>query len=518
MNQKVTMVQEIEQDGTLRYHCETIEGVAVRVALHQRNGSKRCPIALLHQGEAFLATECDLGNLRDIETLFKHASQFFKEVPWHQIFTAIGTVLPKQTPSTLRAVVRSMDEVEERDIEYVWPPYVALGKFCVLDGDPSSGKTGLVCMLGGAMSQGFALPDQRGHVAAAGGAPSLTLLVSMEDNLEDTIKRRLRLIGAEMSRIKVLDHIVSAGGTRQHFTLEHIPLLEEEVIRYRPRLVYIDSLQLVLGPKVDVNRANQVADALDGLIDLAERYHFALICARHPSKPGQNVSKLIHRGQGNQAIMGRARLGLYVEEVPGTSTKSLLVQSKANGGMYGITQVFSKAGGQFEWCGVSRITKEMLAGQGKGPSPQAFLEACWWLEHRMIEGHSMSAKDLQEDAKEEGITHGVLFAAKKALGVIHTKSKTRDGGFVWYLPPLSTPSTSSTSATSSTSTTSYSSDTSSTCGDGRAPVEVDEENEVDEVYEVAAVVTGAQEPCIHEHIDDTGRCNDCGQHLPGGPS
>src|SRR5262249_51151940 len=160
------------------------------------------------------------------------------------------------------------------------------------------------------------------------------------DDLEDTVAERLELAQADRSKVRVLDHIVTAQNKRKHFTLEYLPILEAEVQRYQPRLVYVDSLQLILGPKVDTNRANQVMDIMDGLIDLATRYHFALVCTRHPSKPGQNIGRLIHRGMGSQAFIGRARLALYVEEHPTDPTKSLMVQSKSNAGGFGITQVF----------------------------------------------------------------------------------------------------------------------------------------------------------------------------------
>jgi hypothetical protein len=171
-------------------------------------------------------------------------------------------------------------------------------------------------------------------------------------------------------------------------------------------------------------------------------------------------------------------LGLWAN-----NPKVLLVQSKSNAGDIGRTQVFSKRGGQFEWCGVTRVGKEMMAGSGKGPSPQAFLEACFWLEERLHDGRSYPATDLQDEMKEEGFTHGITFAAKKALSVIH--SKTPAGTFTWHLPPLSTPSTSSTS---------YSSTNSTTCGYDSQLSHVSDVSDVDEVYEVDGVVTGESPP------------------------
>jgi archaellum biogenesis ATPase FlaH len=346
---------------------------------------------------------------------------------------------PSATPHA-HAVVISAHEVEERAIRWLWPPYVALAKLCVLDGDPGTGKTLLATVLAACVSRGKKLPGKDGQLTESPGEPGITLFVAAEDDIADTLKPRLRQAGADESKIKFIDTVRDARGRERYFTLEHLPLLAAEVQRYQPPLVYIDSLQAVLGGKVDTNRANQVTELLIPLRQLAERYNTAIIFARHPAKPGQNTSKLIHRGMGSQAFIGGARLGLYVEEHPCDDTKVLLVQSKSNAGEKGITQVFSKQHGVFEWCGVTRINATMLAGPGRGPTPHAFLEACFWLEEQLMkapqdnEGAKAEwADELEGRAKEAEISHRQLYAAKNALKIVSVKVHDR---WIWILPPL----------------------------------------------------------------------------------
>ena len=336
-----------------------------------------------------------------------------------------------EAPVVAHAIVIHMDEVEERPIDWLWEPYVVLGKLCLLDGDPSAGKTGAAGLLAACVSRGYAMPDQTGKLTMPTGEPGMVLIVAAEDDLGDTFKKRLRLAGADMTKIKVVNDIINAHGRQQHFTLEHLPLLEAEVERYHPRLVYVDSLQAILGGKVDINRANQVTDVLMGLQDLAARYHFALIATRHPAKPGQNVARLLHRGLGSQAFMGRARLALYVIEHPLDTTKALVVQAKSNPGGVGITQVFSKADGKFEWCGVSRVDADMMGGSGRGPDPHAFIEACFWLENKLRDGFPANADMLLDAAKHDDIGHKSLYSAKKALKITSIQS---GGVWLWKLP------------------------------------------------------------------------------------
>jgi hypothetical protein len=72
------IISIVEPDGTLRYTYG--QDVAVRVALHRRNGTKKCPVELLYQGTAVLATDSNLRELRDIESLLNHASAQQKNV------------------------------------------------------------------------------------------------------------------------------------------------------------------------------------------------------------------------------------------------------------------------------------------------------------------------------------------------------------------------------------------------------------------------------------------------------
>ena len=444
---------------------------------------------------------------RDLEDLLRQAPGAARPRP--RTDTAAAT-------RAAAAIFLEATDIMEEDIVWLWEPYVARKKLHALDGDPGAGKTMVACQLAACISRGQALPDQVGRPRVSAGAPARVLLIGMEDGLGDTVIKRLKRAEADLSKITIVNEVDDAGRPRP-FLLSDLPMLERHMEDKRPALVYIDSLQAVLGGTVDINRANQVTALLLPLRKFAEAYHAALIFTRHPAKPGQNIAKLIHRGMGSQAFIGAARLGLFVEDYPGDPTKALLVQSKSNAGDMGRTQIFSKRGGMFEWCGVTRITKEMLAGAGKGPTPQAFLETCLWLEARLKDGRSYPAKKLQEEMKEDGLAHGTIFAAKKALGVIH--AQTTAGTYTWRLPPLfplPTPSTLSTSSTPSTPSTPYTSNKPGTC-EASPPVSGDAGvDRVDGVYGVDGVVTGTAEPCIHEYVNEAGMCNDCGLPLPGG--
>jgi hypothetical protein len=360
---------------------------------------------------------------------------------------------------TGKPLVIDMDTVRARAIEWLWYPYIAIGKLCILDGDPGVGKTLFATQLAAGVSRGHPMPDQDGKPTLSPGEPGVVIFIATEDDLEDTVKPRLEQAGADCTKVKAFNEWQDGAGHIHTFTLADLPHLETVLQTYRPRLVYIDAIQAVLGGKVDANRANQLKELLDPLAKLAATYRCAILASRHPAKPGQNNVKLIHRGANSMAILGTARLGLYAEDHPTDKTKVLLLQSKSNAGAIGRTQIFSKAEGRFEWAGMSRITKEDLAGPAHGPDSRGWLEAYFWLEHRLEGGLAWPATDLETEADLQDLSPKSLKRAKKALGVVSTQLKGEAGpGWTWRLPPLTTspcptPSTGATEPTGATGAT-----------------------------------------------------------------
>ena len=247
------------------------------------------------------------------------------------------------------------------------------------------------------------------------GEPGVVVFIATEDDLEDTVKPRLERAGADCTKIKAFNEWEDGAGKIHTFTLADLPHLETVLQRYRPRLVYIDAIQAVLGGKVDANRANQLKELLDPLTKLAATYRCAILASRHPAKPGQNNVKLIHRGANSMAIIGTARLGLVCRRSPDRSYKGAAPAIESNAGAIGRTQIFSKAEGKFEWAGVSRITKEDLAGPAHGPDSRAWLAAYFWLEQRLAGGKAVPSAQIEKEAtgEEHDLTMMALRKAKR---------------------------------------------------------------------------------------------------------
>ncbi|MDR1060863.1 MAG: AAA family ATPase [Clostridiales bacterium] len=93
-----------------------------------------------------------------------------------------------------------MNEVEAKEIKWLWYPYIPFGKITVIQGDPRDGKTTAVLAVAAAVTTGAALPES---VAAAG--PMSVIFQTAEDGLGDTVKLRLVQSGADCGRMIVID-------------------------------------------------------------------------------------------------------------------------------------------------------------------------------------------------------------------------------------------------------------------------------------------------------------------------
>ena len=336
-------------------------------------------------------------------------------------------------------LLKTAEDVVEEALTYLWDSYIPLKMATLVDGDPGVGKTMFGCQLATNVTRGYPMPDQCGQLTRSIGEPGHVLMVAMEDHLGAVVRPRLRRAGADLSKITFVLGCEEVTDQPRVFTLADLPLLTEYMERCRPRLVYIDAIQSVLGPKVDINRANAVTSMLAPLKTLAERYDCAIVCNRHPAKEGQNAAKLLHRGLGSQAFVGTARAGLFIEEHPADPTKALIISYKSNTGQCGRTQMFSKARGRFEWeKRASRITAALLAGGVPGPSPRERVKACLWLEDTLTPGEATLASAVYGLAEEQDLDYSkrTLRMAAEALGV--HKSPIQ-GDYLWTLPPLSFP-------------------------------------------------------------------------------
>jgi putative DNA primase/helicase len=86
---------------------------------------------------------------------------------------------------------RCLADVQAEEVEFLWQPYIPLGKITVLEGDPGEGKSTIMAAIATSGSLGTGLPGMELF------EPFKTLIFSAEDHLADTLRPRLDRLGAD---------------------------------------------------------------------------------------------------------------------------------------------------------------------------------------------------------------------------------------------------------------------------------------------------------------------------------
>ena len=344
-----------------------------------------------------------------------------------------------EVTSMPKLLTRSIANVEEQHVDWLWENWLPKGMFTVLGGYAGDGKSTLTAWLAATLSTGGKLPD-------GSTAPIInTLMVAAEDDVSHVVKPRLSIHGADPHRISVLDGVDEGDGIVRPFNLRrHVPVLRQEVLEKNIGLVVIDPLSSAQG-NGDRNSEGDVRDSMAPLFQMMEETGVAVIGIMHIGK-NDGHAKSYQKLLGSTAYTALARVIWMVHDLPedmqveGEATRKLLDVTKINIAMAPDPIQFHRPKDEpVTWLGASPLRfdeaaswrKKSETGKGeKGETETATAEA-WLLD--FMDGKPVAAKVIAEAAKEEGLSETTMRRAKSNLGI-----DTKRNGIVWeWMPPTS---------------------------------------------------------------------------------
>lgn len=309
----------------------------------------------------------------------------------------------------------SMDEVQSKEVNWLWYPYIPYGKITIIQGDPGEGKTTLALRLAALLSKGEALPYEDTE-----REPVKIIYQTAEDGLEDTIKPRLEAAEADCTQIKVIDESEAALSMLDE-------RIEKAIIEVGARVVILDPIQAYVGANINMNNANEVRNVMAQLGRIAEKYDCAILLVGHMNKGSGNKSS--YRGLGSIDFQAAARSVLIVGRIKEEPETRVVCHTKSSLAPEGKSIAFrlDKDNG-FEWIGEYDISAdELLNGDGKGQKSRKAKE---FLLEILADG-GMSQKKILEEAAKRGIKGKTLRNAKSELEVDSVK---RGNQWYWVLP------------------------------------------------------------------------------------
>lgn len=323
---------------------------------------------------------------------------------------------------------KPISEVISEPIEWLWEPYIPLGRISMLGGDPGAGKSFITAALASALSRGDPLPGKEGQLE-----PMNTLMLSVEDDPADTIKPRLMNLQADQRRIFISeeDIVLDKDG---------LSAIETMVKVTKAKLVIIDPIVAFLGPKMDMNRANEVRHIMKGIAKIAKKFNIAILIVRHNRKEGTNGAsgKAIYSGMGSIDFTASVRSEMAITQ--GKNGMRFLNHIKTNSGKKGNSLTYdiveqADGSGLFKWGGFTTwppntsITKSVIATRFRDEK-----KIIIWLREiltQMPEGEL--ANEIFTKGALVGFSRTKLEHAKKGTAI----SEKRGDSWYWRLDPNS---------------------------------------------------------------------------------
>ena len=308
-----------------------------------------------------------------------------------------------------------MSEINAEEVQWLWYPYIPLGKLTIIQGDPGEGKTSFILAVIAALTRGDPLPE-----CERAAEPMNVIYQTAEDGLADTIKPRLESAGADCTRVLVIDE-----GKRELTLCD--ARLEEAICRTGAKLIVLDPLQAYLGSDVDMHRANEVRPVLKRLSLMAERTQCAVILIGHMNK-AQGL-KSGYRGLGSIDFRASARSVLIVGRLKSGDTLRIVAQDKNSLAPEGAAIAFELHPEHgFQWKGFCDATVDnILNGTGQVQTKTMQMED----ELRRFLTQPRPAEEVLALAKQLGISERTLKIAKRNLGIL---SERRADQWLWRLP------------------------------------------------------------------------------------
>ena len=315
----------------------------------------------------------------------------------------------------------TLRDVESEQIRFLWYPYIAYGKITIVQGDPGDGKTTMLLAIAAAVTRGENITEGGSYAALY---PSDVIFQTAEDGLADTIKPRLEQLGADCTRV----HIIDEEEKSLSLVDERI---EAAIIRTNAKLFILDPLQAYMGG-ADMNSTGGVRPLMKQLAAVAESTGSAIVLIGHLNKNGG--SKSVYRGLGSIDIPAAARSVLTVGKLVNVDEHMrAFIQTKSNLAPTGKPQAFGlDPVGGFCWLGDCEITiEELLDGKkfDKGASQLKLAKA--FIQGLLAHG-DVSASDVFSKGDDAGFPQTTMKRAKSDLGI---KSVKRGHEWFWVLKP-----------------------------------------------------------------------------------
>jgi putative DNA primase/helicase len=342
--------------------------------------------------------------------------------------------------------IENVSAVQHRKIDWMWKDIIAYGKITLFAGEPGVGKSQLLLYIASIVSNGG-----RFHCETKLCAKNRVLLISGEDNADDTIKPRLMALGADMTAIDYVKGIKQTDKNGNTYydsisIIDDLADIEQKIIENNYRLIIIDPISLYLG-SVDENKNKEIRSALGRLTALAERHNLSIILNSHFSKPSSGGAKnAVYRVMGSIGFAAAARIVFGVMKDPEDAERRLFLPIKNNIGQDKEGFVYKIKGAlvdetietsKIEWLNekITLTANEILNKPNESERNSPKLEEAKDFLLDLLKFGSVPLTEIRKKSDQKGITPDRLYKAKDVLNIYEDEHPLGKKGKTWSLRP-----------------------------------------------------------------------------------
>jgi putative DNA primase/helicase len=346
-------------------------------------------------------------------------------------------------------------EIEPKRIEWFWLNRFARGKVGLLGGHPDEGKSLILTDMLARATRGDDYPCGEGRAPIGN-----VILLTAEDDLNDTVIPRLMAAGAVLGRVHIVKMVKKADGRSRTFSLlTDMEMLEQTIVKIGSVVaVGIDPVSAYFGVgKMDSYRTTDVRGVMAPLATLAQKHNLAIVGTLHFNK-NINVTNAMLRFSDSLAFVAAARHAFVVMKDPDNEGRRLFLKAKNNlavdsdGLAYSFQApvVATDATGDLvapciAWSSQRvRITatEALAAAIGGNDEPTATDDTVDFLRIALADG-PLPVKEVERQAVEAGLLgegkpvgqSKPFRNARKMLGIVTDKGGMREG-WTWALPKM----------------------------------------------------------------------------------
>lgn len=344
------------------------------------------------------------------------------------------------TSSTTRKInLMRASNVQMQPVSWLWEGRLARKKLNLITGNPGLGKTLIALTMAATVSSGGAWPDgdkcEQGEV----------LILSAEDDIDDTLTPRLVAAGADLNNISFITGVTEGVVKDSEYTLSDVAALDA-ILASNPtiKLIVIDPMSSFVDSKTNANNESDVRGLLRPIKNIMEKYDVALLMVMHPNKSSDQHT--VHRTSGAAAWTGVPRVTYWVMESHEDPDTRMMLANKCNlsknqaGMSYEVHSTYVEGVGDMpiiEWTDCMIMVSANDYMQSKTKESPVLEEAMNYLDEFLKDG-AKYATEIQDYFKGAGISKSTLDRAKVALGI---KPKRvggigSEGAWSWELPNI----------------------------------------------------------------------------------